>query len=273
MFKYKFKHYYYYYCMEFTSNNNKGMIWGLLQESDAFIGIENDKFNKIQLMFEETVNNVYMNNANLTLLEKNKLTMNTMIQKINTEKTRPKKTIQMVYRAEDIQNKREQEFNIKLKEQQDNLSKFIHPTKPKEVSFSDDTSKDDAPIGDEMDRLIAERLASRERELEIPQITVEAEQWLNNNREVKIHIDDKKVSFNENIIVEQNEIHKPPIQITVPKEITTENSIFNKLKRKPEDQLQKNTEINLELEIKILKENQEKLVGICSQILSILQNK
>ncbi len=58
----------------------------------------------------------------------------------------------------------------------------------------------------------------------------------------------------------------------VPREIITENSIFNKLKRKPEEQLT-NKGINLELEIKMLRENQDSLMKICSQILSILQNK
>lgn len=258
--------------MEFISNHNKGLIWGLLQESDAFNGIENHKFTNIQAMFEDTVINVDRNNSKMTLLEKNKLTMNTMIKKINDEKTRPKKTIQMVYRAEDLQNKREQDFNLKLKEQQDDLNKLINPTKPKEVSFSDANINDDAPIGDEMDRLIAERLACRERELEIPQITLEAEQWLNNNREVKLHIDEKKVSFSENIKVEQNKIDRPVTQLTVPKEIITENSIFNKLKRKPDEQLSSKA-MNLELEVKMLRENQESLIKICSQILSILQNK
>jgi hypothetical protein len=258
--------------MEFISNQNKGLIWGLLQESDAFNGIEDDKFTNIQAMFEDTVSNVNRNNSKMTLLEKNKLTMNTMIKKINDEKTRPKKTIQMVYKAEDLQAKREQDFNLKLKEQQDELNKLINPTKPKEVSFSDANSQEDAPIGDEMDRLIAERLASRERELEIPQITLEAEQWLNNNRKVKLHIDEKKVSFSENKIVEQNEIDRPVTQLTVPREIITENSIFNKLKRKPDEQLSSKG-MNLELEIKMLRENQESLMKICSQILSILQDK
>ena len=69
--------------MEFISNHNKGLIWGLLQESDAFNGIENDKFTNIQAMFEDTVINVDRTNSKLTLLEKNKLTMNTMIKKIN----------------------------------------------------------------------------------------------------------------------------------------------------------------------------------------------
>ena len=165
--------------MNFTSADNKGMIWGLLQESNIFAGIENEKFANIQSIFEDTIQTINITKQNLPLLEKNKLTMETMISKINDEKSKPKKTIQVVYRAEDLQNKRTEDFNMKLKAQQDSMNSMMHVSKPKEVTFSDETNDDDKPIGDEMDRLIAERLASRERELEIPSMTKETEEWLN----------------------------------------------------------------------------------------------
>ena len=295
--------------MEFISNNNKGLIWGLLQESNIFDGIENENFSRIQTIFEDTISSVHRSNTNLSLLEKNKLTMNTLIKKINDEKSKPKKSIQMVYRAEDIQNKREQEFNVKLKEQQDNLNKMINPTKPKAMSFSDETSNEDKPIGDDMDRLIAERLATRERELEIPQITKETEQWLNNNREVKLKIENKSVSFNENKSVSFNEsvtnIPKPVdredrgdrhrnIELVVDNitenrvsnmaenrvsnmaENKVENSIFNKLKRKQDVQpvpvQSQSTGLNIEQELHALRDNQNKLMDMCTQIMDILQN-
>jgi hypothetical protein len=273
--------------MEFISNNNKGLIWGLLQESNIFDGIENENFARIQTIFEDTISNVHRSNINLSLLEKNKLTMNTLIKKINDEKSKPKKSIQMVYRAEDIQNKREQEFNVKLKEQQDNLNKMINPTKPKAMSFSDDTSNEDKPIGDDMDRLIAERLATRERELEIPQITKETEQWLNNNREVKLKIENKTVSFNESVtnipkpvdrnieLVVDNMTENRVSNITVT-ENKVENSIFNKLKRKQDVSTvpiqTQSAGLNIEQEIHALRENQNKLMDMCTQILDILQN-
>jgi len=292
---------YYYYFMEFISNNNKGLIWGLLQESNVFDGIENENFARIQTIFEDTISNVHRSNTNLSLLEKNKLAMNTLIKKISDEKSKPKKSIQMVYRAEDIQNKREQEFNVKLKEQQDNLNKMINPAKPKAMSFSDETINDDKPIGDDMDRLIAERLATRERELEIPQITKETEQWLNNNREVKLKIENKSVSFNESV----TNIPKPldrNIELVVDNitenrvsnmtdnrvsnmtenrvnsivENKIENSIFNKLKRKQEVQpiqvQSSGVGLNIAQEIHALRENQNKLMDMCTQILDILQN-
>ena len=281
--------------MEFISNNNKGLIWGLLQESNIFDGIENENFARIQTLFEDTISNVHRSNTNLSLLEKNKLTMNTLIKKINDEKSKPKKSIQMVYRAEDIQNKREQEFNVKLKEQQDNLNKMINPTKPKAMSFSDETSNEDKPIGDDMDRLIAERLATRERELEIPQITKETEQWLNNNREVKLKIENKSVSFNESVtnipkpldredrgdrhrnieLVVDNITENRVSNIT---ESKVENSIFNKLKRKQDVQpvpvqvQSQSTGLNIEQELHALRENQNKLMDMCTQIMDILQN-
>jgi len=284
---------YYYYFMEFISNNNKGLIWGLLQESNVFDGIENENFARIQTIFEDTISNVHRSNTNLSLLEKNKLAMNTLIKKINDEKSKPKKSIQMVYRAEDIHNKREQEFNVKLKEQQDNLNKMINPAKPKAMSFSDETINDDKPIGDDMDRLIAERLATRERELEIPQITKETEQWLNNNREVKLKIENKSVSFNESVtnipklvdrnielvvdnITENRVSNMTENRVNSIVENKIENSIFNKLKRKQEVQpiqvQSSGVGLNIEQEIHALRENQNKLMDMCTQILDILQN-
>lgn len=283
---------YYYYFMEFISNNNKGLIWGLLQESNVFDGIENENFARIQTIFEDTISNVHRSNTNLSLLEKNKITMNTLIKKINDEKSKPKKSIQMVYRAEDIQNKREQEFNLKLKEQQDNLNKMINPVKPKAMSFSDETINEDKPIGDDMDRLIAERLATRERELEIPQITKETEQWLNNNREVKLKIENKTVSFNESVTNIPKQVDRN-IELVVDNitdrvsniaenrvnsivENKIENSIFNKLKRKQDVQPiqlpSQSVGVNMEQEIHALRENQNKLIDMCTQILDILQN-
>jgi len=56
---------------------------------------------------------------------------------------------------------------------------MINPTKPKEINFNDNIKDDeDRPIGNDMDRLIAERMASRERELEIPQVSEEAKKMV-----------------------------------------------------------------------------------------------
>ena len=55
-----------------------------------------------------------------------------------------------------------------------------------------------------------------------------------------------------------------------------ENSIFNKLKRKQEVQpiqvQSSGVGLNIEQEIHALRENQNKLMDMCTQILDILQN-
>jgi hypothetical protein len=256
--------------MEFTSTDNKGMIWGLLQESNIFADIENEKFANIQSIFEDTIQTINITKQNLPLLEKNKLTMETLMQKINDEKSKPKKTIQVVYRAEDLQSKRTEDFNMKLKQQQESMNSMMNVSKPKEVTFSDETNDDDKPIGDEMDRLIAERLASRERELEIPSMTKETEAWLNTSN----------TSNTNNII--NNEFQNKTEPIIAKTKTSGTSDIFSKLKRKTENILinsQSNNnssndigiDVSIKEEILKIRSDQEIIKQTCLQILEILQ--
>jgi len=264
--------------MNFTSADNKGMIWGLLQESNIFAGIENEKFANIQSIFEDTIQTINITKQNLPLLEKNKLTMETMISKINDEKSKPKKTIQVVYRAEDLQNKRTEDFNMKLKAQQDSMNSMMNVSKPKEVTFSDETNDDDKPIGDEMDRLIAERLASRERELEIPSMTKETEEWLNTSA-ASTSTSTSNSSSNE-ILSEPlaQEIMSNPVDTNSTNSTISTNSIFKKLKRKTEN-IQSGNDLHvpntntIQDEIVKLREEQQIIKQTCLQILELLQNK
>ena len=49
---------------DYISNNNKGMLWGILQENNIFANINNDKFNNIQSIFENTIQTIYKTNRN-----------------------------------------------------------------------------------------------------------------------------------------------------------------------------------------------------------------
>ena len=287
--------------MDFISNNNKAMIWGLLQDSKIFEGIGNEKYNLIQKTFEETIHEIHRSGTNIPLLEKNKMAMNELITKINKERNnnRPnnsninsnnnnhsEKPLEMIYTASDLQNQRANEMSLKLKEQQDSMNTLMNPSKPKDVNFSDTSLADDKPIGEEMDKLIAERMASRERELEVPPITKETEQWLNTNKDTasttnststSIHresIPEKKVSFDsttpmDNMLLKA--VTNTPDINTNTSINTSTNSIFSKLKRKTDNIVTDNS--NIVDELKIIKETQEQLKNTCNQILEILQNK
>jgi len=276
--------------MEFNSNNNKGLIWGLLQESNIFQGIDDKQFPKIQAILEDTINNIEATQSSYDLMAKNKMAMEELIFKINTEKNKPVKTskVQMIYTSDDLSKERKDNFNNKLKQQQDNLNTYINPKVPEEPKFKDDGDK---PIGDDMDRLIAERMANRERELDVPQISKEAEEWINNSKEVKplpeIPIDsDKKVTFD---LQSQEKI---PVQETIFNSDTNlsendtsnikleVNNIFSKLKRKTlpirvdnDDNTDKRwniEELINKKEFELLLENQEKIIGFCKSIIEKL---
>ena len=276
--------------MEFNSNNNKGLIWGLLQESNIFQGIDDKQFPKIQAILEDTINNIEATQSSYDLMAKNKMAMEELIFKINTEKNKPVKSskVQMIYTSDDLSKERKDNFNNKLKQQQDNLNTYINPKVPEEPKFKDDGDK---PIGDDMDRLIAERMANRERELDVPQISKEAEEWINNSKEVKplpeIPIDsDKKVTFN----LQSQE--KMPVQETIFNNDTNllendnsnikleVNDIFSKLKRKTlpirvdnDDNTDKKwniEELINKKEFEILLENQEKIIEFCKSIIEKL---
>ena len=276
--------------MEFNSNNNKGLIWGLLQESNIFQGIDDKQFPKIQAILEDTINNIEATQSSYDLMAKNKMAMEELIFKINTEKNKPVKSskVQMIYTSDDLSKERKDNFNNKLKQQQDNLNTYINPKVPEEPKFKDDGDK---PIGDDMDRLIAERMANRERELDVPQISKEAEEWINNSKEVKplpeIPIDsDKKVTFD----LQSQE--KMPVQETIFNNDTNllendnsnikleVNDIFSKLKRKTlpirvdnDDNTDKKwniEELINKKEFEILLENQEKIIEFCKSIIEKL---
>ena len=96
-----------------------------------------------------------------------------------------------IYNAEDFQNQKRQEVEMKMREKEAEMRSYFEVPRPKEIDFSDiprdgrpvmrlkappdvqgaDTADDngDSPLatGDDMDKLIAERIAARQRDLDI----------------------------------------------------------------------------------------------------------
>ena len=192
--------------MEYLGSDNKGMMWGILQESNIFTDIPDEKFHNVKAIFDDTMMKINATMGTMSLMEKNKITVEELISKINKEKTnystsaRTDSKVKIVYRAEDLHKERSSQLNNKMEQQRNELTTLINPNKPADINFADDITDGDKPIGNDMDRLISERLASRERELEIPKITEEGEKWLNANANANTTSDvmelekDKKVT-------------------------------------------------------------------------------
>lgn len=215
--------------MSFLGQQNKGLIWSLLQDNNNFDGLANDKFPFVQKKFEDILGLVETQYKNNQLLEKNKIAIEMSIDMINKEKKGIDKKIQMIYKAEDIKGERKSILNEQYNEQKKNLDSMLNPNKPEEINFNDKINdNNDGPIGDAMDRLIAERMRSRERELEIPQISEEAKQWINNDQNIKKNEDqhltqerkeERKVTFKDDSINIFDKLKKKQIENEVKEEI------------------------------------------------------
>ena len=162
--------------MDFLSNENKYMLWSVLQESDVFQNIPNEKFNDVRNNFEKSLLEFSKNNAQNDIVAMNKEVIPVLLSNVNTISNsnlnmKQNRKIEVIYKAdepyrvEDLHKQRADEFNSKFQEQQSNMNELLQPKKPKEVSFAD--KAEDKPLGGDMDKLIQEMLTSRERELEV----------------------------------------------------------------------------------------------------------
>ena len=209
----------------FTSTENKGLLWSVLHGGGKFNGVPDASLKKVQVMFETTLNemnesfqktnqsidlNVMNKEAVYAICKKLDNLMAEESKKITTDQKKQQQIPQLetVYRAEDIQKERQSAFNMELKKKEEEMSSIIKLRKPDEIKFLDDVY--DKPIGNDMERLLAETLASRERELEQLNNSTgkedknAAEKWINPNS--NSNADDstvstsierkKKVSFN-----------------------------------------------------------------------------
>ena len=244
-----------------SSAQNKELLWSTLQESGAFTGLARDQFEPVKLAFDRAVQQASRSMSSLSSLnDANKQIIRQFVQtelpairsSVNVNPTNnavippKKKKIEMVYRAEDLQSERANEFERQLREKQAEMDSFLTLKKPTDVSFTDKDKGvlEDKPIGDEMSRLIANELAARERELVQlkPEDIKKAQQWIGTNGNAAIQTEipspsKKSVSFSETIedgfsggLVEEDEIESNDANAFGEKFEETE-SIFSKFKR------------------------------------------
>lgn len=205
------------------SAQNKELLWTTLQESGAFTGLSRDQFQPVQSAFDRAVQQAAAASSNASLSDVNKGIIREFVQVLRSFQMSPqmppqmppkKKKVELVYRAEDIQNERASEFDRQLREKQAEMDSYLTLKKPTDVSFTDAGLKEDKPIGDEMSRLIAQELAARERELVQlkPEDIKKAQQWIGtdtNVNEVASPSFKKSVSFSNinttNVIEEEHE--------------------------------------------------------------------
>ena len=166
-----------------------------------------------------------------------------------------------------MKNEQSDKLNIAYNEQKTNLDMMINPKKPKDINFTDKPDSDiDTPIGDDMDRLIAERMKTREKELDIPNRSEEAKQWVNYNNNLENTHDAK-------------EINEDKQEKKVSFELLDKPSIFEKFKKNPDKTFIKNEvleDINIKKELAKLKSSiyqLDKYISSIKDSVKLLEDK
>ena len=207
---------------EFTKNENKSIIWGLLHEGGVFRDLPNTQVDNVKKQFENTIQSMkpefdlffdrndegdddYEQKAAEMITNSNKAVIRKMVEQIGLLKPkRPvdirqapeqrvapvnlpvpprfggggggsvsangmptkKPKIAEIDRADDLQKNRMSELEIRLKEKQSEMDNMLNNKIPDHIDFTDKSVTDDKLSSNEMERLLAEALSSRERELD-----------------------------------------------------------------------------------------------------------
>ena len=267
---------------DFTSSENKSIIWGLLQEGGVFNDIPNNYFDNIKRLFESSILSMksefdiffdkndegdddYDKKASEMIVNSNKAVIKIMINElgkfkkprqqpqsqpqsqqlhnssqptantlpipprygmtpessktIDSRGTGKKPKIEEIYRADDLQNHRMSELEVRLKEKQEEMDSMLNNKKPTSIDFSDNKLNDNKLASDEMEKLLAQALSSRQRELE--QLTMNTDKDVSKNAEEWITGSNDPVAnaLNASIAIKRSHDIKRP---------TEQNSIISK---------------------------------------------
>lgn len=289
-----------------SSSENKALLWSILSEENIFAGLNDQSLQPMITLFETavhtTINSYAEDSAILrsdsqdtVLSNLNKDVMKRVIQDVATYKAQA--SVQPIlssntpniplYKSTDIQEARIKDITSKVKVLENDMNSFLVLKKPPEIDFSDKNMKDDLPIGDNMDQLIKDALAARERELEIIQFDIPQTTELN-----PIQSHQQPQSKSQGKI--QDQIQSPDNNTSIKKTVSFEEpsdaeleigNIFNKLKKPSSPQIKKEvnsvsisndqfTEVNNKLDsmINSIRELQINMLSMSQEIQFIKTN-
>jgi hypothetical protein len=167
-----------------NSNANKALLWSLLTEERVFAGLSDNSLQPVMTLFETAIHTTINSYAQDNSFEKQNSSPQMILSTLNKEvikrvmsemaqyKPPPVSSPNPIYKSTDIQEARIRDITSKVKVLEDDMNSLLVLKKPAEIDFSDKKINDDVPIGENMDELIKQALASRERELELIQFDI-----------------------------------------------------------------------------------------------------
>ena len=183
---------------DFSSNENKGMMWQLLYEQGAFNNISNNYINNIKSDFDKIVN-VINTKRELDLTNKNKLLLTEIVKYLEQYKENSRHVTRPL-----------EEFQIKmdkdLKEKEKEFIELIKRPSPAEIDF---TEKIDEPLKESSINSMLNKMIA-EREIEINNIIPPPPEKKETNQETNQEIN-KIINHENNSKIEET---KPVKKLT-----------------------------------------------------------
>lgn len=168
----------------FTSKENKGLLWNLMSETNAFGGLPEEKYSQVKDIFEKEIMiqyNLYSSsNKAATLIELNKKFLLEITNKLHPIRTMslPNPPSQPIT-SSDISQKRQLQFSHNLSVRQREFSNLINSDKPAAIDFSD--TVEDEVVEDDIVEDLDSIIKRREHQLAIATSTHDknaASKWI-----------------------------------------------------------------------------------------------
>jgi hypothetical protein len=199
---------------DFSSNENKGMMWQLLYEQGAFNNISNTYINNIKGDFDKIVN-IICTKSELDLTSKNKLLLTEIVKYLEQYKENSRHVTRPL---EEVQIKMDKD----LKEKEKEFIELIKRPSPAEIDFTEkiDEPLKESSINSMLNKMIAEREIEINNIIPPPPEKKETNNNNDDNNNIK-ELDKDKDKDNINIMI-SNE-GKPVKKLT--------NDFFKKLSK------------------------------------------
>ena len=258
----------------FNTNENKNLLWELLNNHNLFKDIDNQHYQEVQKLFEEEIVFISNNNKSLDLVEQNKKFLSSIITKLNKYKT----PVIFTHTAAELQLKKQKELDNSYNKKQNEFNELINSHIPSQsINFSDEIDK---PFEDDIDKIINETIASRDLQIEnIIQTQSNsidhANSWIANNnpnaaRNITIGETLNKQIIDSNIS-NINDTNKMPLFFEKSVKFNLDNNNNNNNKTDVNMNNNNNNNVNmnnnedynkLQLSIDKILENQEKILNL-----------
>jgi len=197
---------------QFVSNENKGLIWSLLTENDAFTNIPEHKASIVKDIFDKSINNIANKiNPSDNLINLNKVIISSMMVEVKNHKIGK---MDNIYNVSELSQQRQKMFEDELSNKQMEFDKLNNIPVPDKIDFSDNL---DSPIGSEMNKILQEQIELREKQLNnvlSNQDKDDAKKWINTttqndeNNDENNNGEQRKLKIGENINLNVNEFTK-----------------------------------------------------------------